>query len=62
VVRLFKKSYDFFAYQLFPSLYQLFPSLYQQFSSLGTGGKSMEQCLAEQPVEEVLEFHKKIRC
>ena len=34
VVPLFRKSYHFFAYQLFPSLYQLFPSPYQLFPSL----------------------------
>ena len=36
VVRLFRKSYHFFAYQLFPSLYQLFPMLYQLFPTQGT--------------------------
>ena len=36
VVRLFRKSYHFFPYQLFPSLYQLFPSPYQLFPSQGT--------------------------
>ena len=36
VVRLFRKSYHFFAYQLFPSLYQLFPTLYQLFPTQGT--------------------------
>ena len=36
VVRLFRKSYHFFAYQLFPSPYQLFPLLYQLFPSQGT--------------------------
>ena len=36
VVRLFRKSYHFFPYQLFPTLYQLFPSLYQLFPSQGT--------------------------
>ena len=36
VVPLFRKSYHFFAYQLFPSPYQLFPLLYQLFPSQGT--------------------------
>ena len=36
VVPLFRKSYHFFAYQLFPSLYQLFPSPYHPFPTQGT--------------------------
>ena len=36
VVRLFRKSYHFFPYQLFPPPYQLFSSLYQLFPSQGT--------------------------
>ena len=36
VVQLFRKSYHFFPYQLFPSPYQLFPLLYQLFPSQGT--------------------------
>ena len=36
VVRLFRKSYHFFPYQLFPSPYQLFPLLYQLFPLQGT--------------------------
>ena len=35
MVRLFRKSYHFSAYQLFPSPYQLFPSLYQLFPLQG---------------------------
>ena len=36
VVRLFRKSYHFFTYQLFPSPYQLFPQTRQLFPSQGT--------------------------